>query len=102
MSIVSDASFRYNVIDEAGSEYCSKTGLNFDELLADVEYMAALVADSDAKERGYMPETIIASLKRHDFAGGFAQWIGNVPSCCNGYFRKVVVTREPTQDGGLR
>lgn len=69
MSTVSGASFRYNVIDETSSEYCSKTGLNFDELLADVEYMAALVADSDAKERGYMPETIIASLKQHDFAG---------------------------------
>lgn len=98
----STATFRYNVIDESGCEYRSKTGLGFAELLADVEYMATLVVDSDAKSRGYMPEAIIASLKRHDFAGGFAQWIGNVPSCCNGYFRKIVVTREPNKDGGLR
>lgn len=102
MATMFNAKFRYQVIDESGVEYRTKSGLSFDQLLDDVEYMSTLVADSDAKERGYMPETLLASLKRFDFAGGFAQWTGYVPSCCNGYFRKIIVSREPNQDGGLR
>lgn len=102
MSTFCTATFRYQVIDESGVEYRTKAGLSFDDLCADVEHMARLVDSPDAKKRGYMPETLIASLRHFDWAGGFTQWIGYFPGVINGYFRKITVMREPNKDGGLQ